>query len=421
MMNIEELCRQVNETSDDRVKNDIYLSISELYLKKSCFEDCRAYAERAKEFAFLNDDNDLLYKSNSIIGMSYCVQGDPIKAKEVFMYNLKIANFENCFLRKIKSFLNLGNADYNLHNFESSLYFYNKALELSEKFEYKDYLAKILNNIANVYIDLKKYNEARKYLKLSLFEKLKSDNKSDVANTLLNFGNLYKVKGDYPLAAGYYKRAMKIFRELNINNYYALCLKSMASIYKHKEDYKTAIDYYLKALDICIEFKVNAYIYVIYLFLAETYCLDKNYDESEKYYKLLLENFSGIQNIKHRLIFLRDYAEFNKKTGNLEKALDFMNQYVKLNNKIYNDSIVQNTGKIIQAVEKNDLIVENDDKHFLKDMFLHDIKNYLGSLNTILDLLGKRHSVLIVDEDYNRLKKISRKALDLSEKINQNQ
>ena len=78
-------------------------------------------------------------------------------------------------------------------------------------------VAKILNNLALVFINQCKYKEAEESLNesLSIRKSKLGEGHVDTADTFAAFGNLFEAKNEYKKALVYYKKASKIY-EVNL-------------------------------------------------------------------------------------------------------------------------------------------------------------------------------------------------------------
>ncbi|MBA3663481.1 MAG: tetratricopeptide repeat protein [Bacteroidetes bacterium] len=81
-----------------------------------------------------------------------------------------------------------------------------KVFRVAKKKGNKKLLASSANNIAIGYIDIKNFNEAEKYLNISLELRIESNDKFLMGQSYNNFGALYFEKGDYEKAILYYNK-----------------------------------------------------------------------------------------------------------------------------------------------------------------------------------------------------------------------
>lgn len=133
---------------------------------------------------------------------------------------------------------------------------YQHALDVYEKElgpEHPD-VSKCLNNIAYVYSETKKYQEALKYYNRSLYinEKTLGTENTDFATTLMNLATLHQQMGKYEESVQTYHRALSILEKVvgKENYYVAIILTNMATLYNRMGLTKDSLSLYLQALDI---------------------------------------------------------------------------------------------------------------------------------------------------------------------------
>ena len=106
----------------------------------------------------------------------------------------------------VSGYSNCGIAYYYKGDYTAALKNHTKAAELLDKSVESYRLSAIYTNIALVYIDLRKYSSAELYL----FKSLKIDKKRNepklIADTYNNIGTIYKDKEEYIKASGYFEQ-----------------------------------------------------------------------------------------------------------------------------------------------------------------------------------------------------------------------
>lgn len=182
-----------------------------------------------------NNNLDSLSKKIKILNS----QGDEYRDKAQFK-NALIEHFKalqlseelNDTIGLINSLNNIGtDLRRTSSNIEATEY-HLRALELAS-FNAKNLKSKAIamNGLGNVFLELKKPNDAEKYFEKSLVieEQLNSD--LGQAINFANFGNALEMKGDLNAALNYYNKSLEKNYSINSNLGIAICKNAIGSIY----------------------------------------------------------------------------------------------------------------------------------------------------------------------------------------------
>jgi CHAT domain-containing protein/Flp pilus assembly protein TadD len=144
---------------------------------------------------------------------------------------------------------------YNRGDYDSTLYYWKKAVDLFKEYHPNhSEFASSLNHLGVLYKSMGDYKAAAPYYEqaLAIFKQSLGENHPDYAMSLYNLGTLVYAKGDYKAAAPYFEQALTIYKQSLGENHpnYARCLNSLGVLYKSMGDYKAAAPYYEQALAI---------------------------------------------------------------------------------------------------------------------------------------------------------------------------
>lgn len=242
-----------------------------------------------------------IWNCNELLGNIYIKLGGYRKALHYHKVALKIR--EDCIRRNIRSGNDIDSVNH---------------LGIAYSF----------NNIAEVYLNLKKYDSAYFYAYESL-KKKESENsiasRNDIANSQLNLGNIYCKLNKYDSAIFMITKAAKTYKTLQNKSSYSEALYGLGQVYFDLRKYNKAKENFTRGLEIAKEIgdknnKKNGYKLLSDLFLSEN-----NYEKSLEYYKRYSEIKDSIINkeSKSKIEELQIKYEVGKKEQKIkiQKAL----------------------------------------------------------------------------------------------------
>lgn len=188
-------------------------------------------------------------------------------------------------------------------NFDSSLAFGNKALQLATDIHYEHGLADTYNSLGWSYYQHGDDEKAEQYLKTSL-EKFKAiGSEENYSPPLSNLANLYLDEKNYAQSLKCFKDALQYAENANNEAQAAICYYNIGKVYNTEGDHAQARQYFTKARDIEIKLNDELEITADNSSIANTYQFENKFDSALIYYNEELPIF-----LKHHDIY---------RTGNL--------------------------------------------------------------------------------------------------------
>lgn len=134
--------------------------------------------------------------------------------------------------------------------FDSSEYYYAKALHEFEAINDSLNIGKVSGNIGIIYRRKGKYTMAiQQYLKaIKIYESLYY--KEGIAGAYMNIGGIYHMNRNFDKALKFYTKSNEIFSKLNNNDKLSRNLTNIGVIKFAKQSYKESLEYQLKALEL---------------------------------------------------------------------------------------------------------------------------------------------------------------------------
>ena len=143
-----------------------------------------------------------------------------------------------------------GLVEYLRGHYPAALDHYQRALAIHEELADRRGIARIINNIGNVYNNTGDYPAALDHYRRAISSYEELGNRPGIARVTGNIGNVYWNTGDYPAAVDHYQRALAVLEEIGDRLMVALVTGNIANVYTAIGDYPAALDHYQRALAI---------------------------------------------------------------------------------------------------------------------------------------------------------------------------
>jgi len=231
-------------------------------------------------------------------------------------------------------FLKTGNIFLKNKQFDSTIYYYNKALNFYEQKNQNFNIALTKNQLGSTYLYLSDYDKALSFHidALKLFKSINSE--KEEAETYIYLGNVFYKLDNYNLAKDFYNSSIEIYEKTNNINSISFVYNNLAKVYQKEKNYKKSLEFHNKSLKIKEEIGNKKGIASSYINLAELYELLKDYNKaiifSNKAINLLRE-----QNDRYGIAqCLNNKGSINLKTNKINKAKVLFNEALILSKSI---------------------------------------------------------------------------------------
>ena len=200
------------------------------------------------EALFEAQKNDLKYEEAILcknIGVLFFNQNKTQEALSQYQRALKIFLKINNVKEIANTYTNIGNVYYNEYDSKNALLNYNKAMKLTIQIKDSVNLAKLCNNIGSVYIDDEHDTiKGLSYLLKSLDLKTKLNEKNDLIFAYENLATVYIGLKKFDLAEDYLKKANDMALKSGNKEELKEIYENYSLLYEGKKDYKKANEYY---------------------------------------------------------------------------------------------------------------------------------------------------------------------------------
>jgi len=207
----------------------------------------------------------------------------------------------------------------NRSDFQKTLDYYNRALNIAEKMREPHALGVVYNNLGSLYHSMADYPEALDHY----IKSLEYSETSQMSATLDNIGRIYMKRGNYPKALEYYNRSLRINQLKGDQGEEANVLSNIGVIYREQLDYPKALDYFTQGLKIYEQINHQFGIANSYSDIGILYYMQGESPTALDYYKKGLQIYEQLDN-KVGIAFSLNYiGEIYQNQGEYDKALDY--------------------------------------------------------------------------------------------------
>ena len=258
----------------DDVKEEIYncyLNIADIYSIDKFYKGAITHYMFAKEALHKSNIEDIdIYKElYSKISQCYMRLDQPEKALE-FMEKIDKIDHKDCIKEEVDTLVMKAKSLLSIGKYSESKECFNKALEIIEKEENKNRLAKVYLTISNIYSEV---GDIDKHLEYSqrVYDITKRDESKYTMESLFNIIESYVKKDDYDIAKKYCKLALASSIKNKDKYYEYKSLKFYSDMYRDKDEVEVAIDYLNKCIDIVSKLDNDKLLASLYIELGRLY------------------------------------------------------------------------------------------------------------------------------------------------------
>lgn len=180
-----------------------------------------------------------------------------------------------------------------------------KLTEVRDDKELKIALANVMNELAVIYMDMDRKEDAEKYLLKALNLRKETNDREGLAESLYNAGTYYMRTKRLDLAEGYYKECEKLLWELceedkdNMPKL-GMLMNNMGVLYRKMSKFEEAEKYHREALEIFDRLSEESedwkkYVADTFGYIGTMYNDRMMFDEAAKYYKMAKQMYGELE------------------------------------------------------------------------------------------------------------------------------
>ncbi len=210
-------------------------------------------------------------------------------ALEVFQQSITIAEkFNDPIIIDILD--HMADIYFSKGNLRQAIQYYKKAIQAAEKYNRKDLISSLKNNLGVVYYKLGYYDDAIKLYDESINLSDKDGNKKILSQSYNNKGNVNYTWNKFDEAIQYYEKSLQIKREIDFQEGIAVSLYNIGNAYIELRNLIKASEYLNEGLDVAKKMQFVDVIQQTYLALSKVYELNNDLRKAVDAYKKYSDN-----------------------------------------------------------------------------------------------------------------------------------
>ena len=403
-----------------------------LFIKSNCFKcianlalDYANIKNRFGDFASANNlcntaleislkvqDNILLGQTYHRLGTTYYLQKDYPNALKFFNKALNSFKGDSLIEEKLKVYNNIALVYLDMGRLQDAYDLLKKSLPIAREKKLKKIASTILNNLGRVCIIQKKYDEATEHL----FEALKLKNEICEEEGLgichLNLGKIFLEKKQYELAEFHLKKSEKFLSESKSYTYLSETIGTLAEFYEKQHQFEKALQYrrFFENLKDSLQ-KIQ---YMKLLKAAEYQYKTKELENENKVLRQqqIIEKMKSNEQRKNFTILIIFFALSLLVLGILLYIVRLQSKHQKEIQKI-NLNLVEKNAQLEQSKREISEAVETRDKLFR--IISHDLRNPIASILSFVRIMRRDFDKLSSKEREMLLDELDRVTTNMSE------
>jgi|WetSurSiteA1Bulk_404760.scaffolds.fasta_scaffold00892_5 tetratricopeptide (TPR) repeat protein len=189
---------------------------------------------------------------------------------------------------------------------EIAINYYNKALEIEEKFGEQKDISNVYENIADSYYNSGDFQNSLTSFEKSLSLKEKSGDKAGASKVLSDIANVYETTYDYRNAIDYYQQSARIKDSIKDEAGLKDVSNALGDVYYKQKVLTSSILSYEKTVNIIQKLNMKEALGPVYNKLGVAHYEMGNYTEAEKFFKESMKNLNESGNRKEASMALNN-------------------------------------------------------------------------------------------------------------------
>lgn len=280
-------------------------------------------------------------------------KGQITEAKKLAKSSLKTAKNLNYEIGMSDLYLTLGSIFNNSSDYDSALFFQQKALLIFKELNDFDGQASILNNMSILYQKTGEYDRSKQVLDQSLEIRRKQGRQKEIGDVYLNLGNVYYYKGQLDSCIQAFVRALEVYEKEQLPNFQSYALANLAYIYSEElgEPEKAKL-YFLKIIRIENQLRSQTTIANAYDGLGGIYKNEEKYDSAIYFYNFCLEVSIRSENKQMASMAYTNLGITHNDLSDYKQAKAFLSKSINIKNEINDKTGLLSVLEALAVTEK---------------------------------------------------------------------
>ncbi len=306
-----------------------------LYQETSRFDSSNYYLTKAVKIID-KTDTSLTANLYNTIGRNYSYQSKPDSALYYYKLSLGLSKLQNDSLAMALAIENIGKM-LSENQEDSAISCFYTAMKIYENHNKTERLARVKNNLAGIYWNIKDTIESEKFYlsALALYKQL--GNKIGEARVYNNLGNLY-LNRDFEKSRFWFLESVNIFKSTDYQSQLAITYGNLASLSAEYGHFNDAVIYINKSNKIALRLNIIELYYNNSYILANIYRKQQKYDKALK--SLAFTDTLGVQKVVGRSKYVKRLQLISLlyfKTEQYKEAYTTLNLYDSLKSAYLNE------------------------------------------------------------------------------------
>lgn len=334
------------------------------------------------------------------LGTSYYFKRDFDSSAYYYLKALNITKNTGDSLELASLYNKLGALYKERAEYQTSLSYSFKSLAIYQKLKNQRKAALLYNNIGVSYEELKNFKLAASYYKKALNINIQENNKEGIARNYVGMGNVSITLNKMDEAFVYYQKAAAIFRELGWGIELSVALNNMGDVLDHQKKYDASLEKRLEALQIAEEIEDIQSQAKYHLYVADVLMKMKRFEEALPHIHTSEKLFTDIRSHEIQMDLFEMYSKYYFGSDDFEKGSDFLNKFHALKDSVYSAELSENIASMEVKHNTQQLRLEKAEAE-AKKLRATQQRNYIALGTLFLLITG---SVIF----YNSRQKIKR-------------
>ncbi len=364
------------------------------------------YCEQAVKVSENREDTLKLIQLFRKLGRLYELRAEYVPAIKYY-YQSKTLNKDLLDLNELGlCLLGLSNINFRFGNQSVALQQGFDAASIFEKLDDNPDLLTAYVLIGQVYIEIRKFNEAMAIYNKALLKAKQIDDKKNIADILDHIGVIYTFQKKYRQALPMHKEAMEINRQIGNKINLGINYANIGEVYMHLGKYGKALENLNKALEIERETKFYSVFIYIYYTMGATYSRMHKSNKALHYFNKSLELIQQTGEIRERYFVYQLLSEHYERNNMPAKALEFYKKYSLLRDSLNNQA---NSYKIEELKTRYELAKkEQENKNLLLEKDIQEKRIKIQNLLILFFIISLIMSVIFGVYIYVNRKKLQK-------------